>query len=158
MKKLARMLIADADADDKDSKDADANADVDADDEDWMLMLTTKIGRMLMTVSYFASSRLPRILPGTRSAPSHTHHFLSGTRMKTVMMRVMMRVMMVMRVTMMMTHSQCPITHSPFPEQDNDDDDCYDDEGDDGDDDDCYDYEGDDGDDDDALANIRELQ
>ena len=98
MKKLARMLIADAD--DKDCKDADANADVDADDEDWMLMLTTKIGRMLMTVSYFASSRLPRILPGTRSAPSHTHHFLSGTTMmKTVMI---MRVMMVM----MMTHSQ----------------------------------------------------
>ena len=53
-----------------------------------------------MTVSYFASSRLPRILPGTRSAPSHTHRFLSGTTMmKTVM------IMMVMMV-MMMAHSQ----------------------------------------------------
>ena len=25
-------------------------------------------------------------------------------------------------------HSQCPITHSPFPERDNDDEDCYDDD------------------------------
>ena len=44
---------------------------------------------------------------------------------------------------MMMTHSQCPITHSPFPERDKDED-CYDDEGDD---------EGDDGDDDDEGDN-----
>ena len=34
-------------------------------------------------------------------------------------------------------HSQCPITHSPFPERDNDDEDCYDDDDDDDDGDDA---------------------
>ena len=51
-------------------------------------MSMTKIGRK--KVSYFESSRLPRILPGTRSAPSHTHRFLIMIMM--IMMMIMMMV------------------------------------------------------------------
>ena len=43
-----------------------------------VMMLMLVMSRMLTTVSYFASSQLPRILLGTHSGPSHTRRCLGS--------------------------------------------------------------------------------